>query len=202
MLLAGTGDPNDATDSYYGEGILRSADQGVTWTLVQDSHDGSTGNHSLLGLGVAGIAFSTATPALVVAAFSTSVDGALTNATKDTSVPGLYYSTDAGATWRMASIYDGTSIVQQPQPAGPAATGNAATAVVWDALRQRFYAAVRLHGFYESADGATWKRMANQPGAGLTTAACPIRANGAGSSTCPLFRGALAVQAVTGDLYA
>ncbi len=30
ILLAGTGDPGDATDSYYGEGILRSADGGST----------------------------------------------------------------------------------------------------------------------------------------------------------------------------
>ena len=29
VILAGTGDPNDATDSYYGEGILRSADGGL-----------------------------------------------------------------------------------------------------------------------------------------------------------------------------
>ena len=34
VVLAGTGDPNDASDSYYGEGILRSADGGVTWTLA------------------------------------------------------------------------------------------------------------------------------------------------------------------------
>jgi len=46
---AGTGDPNDASDSYYGEGILRSADGGVTWALVQESHDGAAGNHSFVG---------------------------------------------------------------------------------------------------------------------------------------------------------
>src|SRR3984885_1707678 len=34
VILAGTGDPNDATDSYYGAGILRSADGGVTWSLI------------------------------------------------------------------------------------------------------------------------------------------------------------------------
>ena len=59
MVLAGTGDPNDALDSYYGEGILRSADGGVTWTLAQESHDGVAGEHSFVGLGVAGFAWST-----------------------------------------------------------------------------------------------------------------------------------------------
>jgi hypothetical protein len=202
VILAGTGDPNDATDSYYGEGILRSADGGLTWTLAQVSHDGANGNHSFAGLGVAGFAWSVATPTLVVAAVSTSAEGALVGATNVSSVLGLYYSTDAGVTWQMATLYDGASVVQQPQPLGTGQLGNAATAVVWDALRQRFYAAVRQHGFYESSDGATWSRMADQPGTGLTVAACPVGAGGAGSATCPLFRGALAVQAATGDLYA
>lgn len=202
VILAGTGDPNDATDSYYGEGILRSADGGLTWTLEQTSHDGANGIHSFAGLGVAGIAWSAATPSLVVAALSTSAEGALVGATNTASVPGLYFSTDAGVTWRMATLYDGASVVQQPQPLGTGQVGNAATAVVWDGLRQRFYAAVRLHGFYESSDGATWTRMVNQPGTALTAAACPVGVNGTGSATCPIFRGALAVQSATGDLYA
>jgi hypothetical protein len=202
VLLAGTGDTNDATDSYYGEGILRSADGGLTWTLAQGSRDGANGNHSFLGLGVAGLAWSTATPSLVVAAFSSSAEGVLVGATNSSSVLGLYYSTDAGVTWQMASLYDGATVVQQPQPIGTGQVGNAATAVMWNSLRQRFYAAVRRHGFYESADGVIWTRMSNQPGTGLSSAACPVGANGGGSGTCPLFRGALAVQEATGDLYA
>src|SRR5215475_11088927 len=35
VILAGTGDPNDSLDSYYGSGILRSSDGGRTWTLIQ-----------------------------------------------------------------------------------------------------------------------------------------------------------------------
>ena len=35
VILAGTGDPNDALDSYYGAGILRSADGGTSWSLIQ-----------------------------------------------------------------------------------------------------------------------------------------------------------------------
>jgi hypothetical protein len=202
VLLAGTGDPNNATDSYYGEGLLRSADGGHTWTLIQGSHDGANGNHSFLGLATAGLAFSTVTPTLAVAAFTTSPQSAIVAAANSTSIPGLYYSTDAGVTWQMATIQDGTSIVQQPQPLGTGQVGNAATAVVWDALRKQFFAAVRSHGYYSSADGVTWTRLANQPGTGLTTAKCPVGVNGAGSSTCPIFRGALAAQPTTGDLYA
>jgi hypothetical protein len=203
VLLAGTGDPNDATDSYYGSGILRSADSGATWTLTQQSLDGVAGNHSFFGLGVAGFAFSTANPSLVVAALSQAAEGTLVNAPDAiNSVMGLYYSADAGLTWHMAVLQDGGQVVQTPLPVGGNNGGNAATAVVWNAVRQRFYAAVRFHGYYESLDGMIWTRLANQPGAGLTSAACPVNANRPGAAACPIFRGALAVQALSGDMFA
>jgi len=202
IVLAGTGDPNDATDSYYGEGILRSADAGLTWTLIQGSHDGANGNHSFTGLATAGLAFSTTTPTLAVAAFTVSPQSAIVDAATNASIPGLYYSTDAGVTWQMATIMDGTQIVQQPQPLGTGEQGNPVTAVVWDALRQQFFAAIRAHGYYSSPNGQTWTRLANQPGINLTTTNCPVGSNGLGSSTCPIFRGALATQPTTGDLYA
>ena len=202
VVLAGTGDPNDATDSLYGEGLLRSADGGSTWTLIQSSHDGANGNHSFNGLATAGIAFSSATPTLAVAAFSTSPQSSIVSAANSASVPGLYYSTDAGKTWQMATLYDGATIVQQPQPLGTGQVGNVATSVVWDAYRAQFFAAVRGHGYYASSDGANWTRLTHQPGANLTTANCPVGVNGVGSPSCPIFRGALAVQPATGDLYA
>ena len=200
VVLAGTGDANDALDSYYGEGILRSADGGVTWTLAQQSNDGGA-VHSFVGLAVAGFAWSSATPGLVVAAMSQSAEGVLVNAPDATySVMGLYYSTDAGVTWQMATIEDGSQVVQRPGPGG--APGNAATAVAWNAVRGRFYAAVRFHGYYESADGMTWTRLAAQPGTGLGPTACPTNPGSVGSAACPVWRGALAVQAATGDTFA
>jgi hypothetical protein len=203
VLLAGTGDPNSATDSYYGEGLLRSADGGLTWTLVAGSHDGANGNHSFAGLATAGLAFSSATPTQVIAAFSASPESATVAAANSFSIPGLYYSTDAGKTWQMSTIMDGSQIVQQPQPLGTGQVGNAATAVVWDPLRLKFFAALRAHGYYSSSDGVTWTRLAAQPGTNLTTANCPVGSNGLGNTgTCPIFRGALAVQPVTGDIYA
>jgi hypothetical protein len=115
---------------------------------------------------------------------------------------GIYYSTDAGVTWQMATIMDGSQIVQTPLPSGGDLGGRAATAVVWNPIRQRFYAAIRYHGYYESADGVTWTRVAHQPGAGLTTTACPVAPGTTGSTSCPIFRGALTVQATTGDIFA
>jgi hypothetical protein len=202
-LLAGTGDPNDATDSYYGSGILRSVDGGNTWTLAQGSRDGVAGNHSFAGLGTAGFAWSTTTPGLVVAAMSQAVEGVIVNAVDGTnSVMGLFYSTDAGTTWQMATIQDGSQAVQTPLPSGANGAGNAATAVVWNPVRRKFYAAVRFHGVYESLDGIAWTRLAAQPGTGLSLTACPTNPGATGSPSCPFFRGSLAVQTATGDLFA
>jgi Transmembrane protein 131-like N-terminal len=202
VILAGTGDPNDATDSYYGSGMLRSVDGGLAWTLIQQSLDGVAGNHTFFGMGFAGIAWSTTTPGLVVAALSQSIEGVIVNVpNQNYSVMGLYYSTDAGLTWQMATMMDGSQFVQRPL-SGTTGGSHAATAVVWNPVRQLFYAAVRFHGYYQSADGVTWTRMAAQPGTGLSLVACPTAPNSGTSLSCPIFRGALAVQPASGDTFA
>src|ERR1019366_9106210 len=64
VVLVGTGETNSSGDSYYGLGILRSADGGSTWSEIQSAGTGQ----SFLGIGFSKIAFSTANPNLVVAA--------------------------------------------------------------------------------------------------------------------------------------
>ncbi|MGO9338944.1 MAG: choice-of-anchor D domain-containing protein [Terracidiphilus sp.] len=201
VILAGTGDPNDALDSYYGAGILRSADGGNSWTLISGTADGS---FKFLGEGFAGFAWSTVNEELVVAALSQAYEGTLVNV--DLSQPsyeGLYYSEDSGSTWTLATITDGANqVVQGPGALFDAPDGNAVTAVVWNPVRQLFVAAVRFHGYYQSADGITWTRLAAQPGAGLTAQVCPTQPGLTGSIDCPIFRGAMAVNPVTGDTFA
>jgi hypothetical protein len=210
VVLAGTGDPNDNLDSYYGVGILRSADGGKTWSLISrtmDVEDGLSGqDFGFAGEGFAGFAWSTVNPQLVVAAVSQAREGTLVDADRPAqSYEGLYYSSDAGETWHLATITDGSGADVQ----GPAyeyvsgqPDGNAATAVVWNPVRQLFVAAVRFHGYYQSTDGITWTRMAAQPGSGLTTSACPTNLGSIGSQSCPIFRGTLAVNPQTGDTFA
>lgn len=201
VLLAGTGDPNDALDSYYGAGILRSTDGGSSWSLLTGTADGLW---SFVGEGFAGFAWSTTNPQLVVAAVSQAYGGVLDNAPRlGASYQGLYYSTDAGATWALATISDGSgSAVQGASAAFALPDGNAATSVVWNPVRHLFLAAVRYHGYYQSPDGITWTRLSTQPGTGLTTSACPTNAGSTGSIACPIFRGTLAVNPVTGDTFA
>lgn len=102
----------------------------------------------------------------------------------------------------MASILDSASNPVQSDQTKFTTTGNAVSAVVWNPIRQMFYAAVRFHGYYQSVDGINWTRLQNQPGVNLTIAYCPTNQGSTGSPACPIFRGALAVQPVTGDLYA
>ena len=136
VVLAGTGDPNDATDSYYGAGLLRSTDNGTSWSLVQRSNDGVAGFHSFLGEGFAGFAWSTSSSGLVVAAVSSSAEGTQVAAsTPGYSVRGLYFSTDAGATWQMSTIQDGSQVVQSAASDFSTYEGNAATAVTWNPSR-------------------------------------------------------------------
>ncbi len=208
VILAGTGDPNDALDSYYGGGILRSTDGGNTWTLIQQTDDleqlQGEQTYSFVGEGFAGFAWSTVDPQLVVAAVSQAYEGTLVSANQSgISYEGLYYSTDAGASWNLATITDGNGAdVQGPSDPFVVPDGNAATAVVWNPVRQVFIAAVRYHGYYQSSDGVTWTRLAEQPGAGLTTTNCPTNPGVPGSIACPIFRGALAVNPQTGDTFA
>jgi len=201
VVLAGTGDVNDALDSYYGAGLLRSTDNGATWNLIQGSSDGLW---RFVGEGFAGFAWSTTNPQLVVAAVAQAYGGYLVNAPMpDASYQGLYYSTDAGATWALATISDGVNAPVQGATAGFAhPDGNGATGVVWNPVRHAFVAAVRYHGYYQSSDGVTWTRLTAQPGSGLTTMACPTNPGATGSTACPIFRGTLAVNPQTGDLFA
>ncbi len=200
VILAGTGDPNDALDSYYGGGILRSTDGGSTWSVI-----GSTSDlrWNFAGEGFAGFAWSTTNPQIVVAAVSQSNEGALVDAEQsNSSYRGLYFSTDSGATWSLARITDGATDVQGPNAAFALPHGSAATSVVWNPVRKLFFAAVRFHGYYQSNDGQTWVRMKTQPGTGLRAEVCPADPGTTGSVACPIFRGTLAVNPLTGDTFA
>ena len=208
VILAGTGDPNDALDSYYGAGILRSTDNGNTWSLISTTKDNLWG---FAGEGFAGFAWSTLNPQLVVAAVSQAYEGTLVNAVfPGRSYQGLYYADNAdslgvGVSWYLATVTDPNGEqVQGPtnQYNSKQPDGNAVTSVVWNPVRQLFIAAIRFHGYYQSADGINWTRMAAQPGTGLTTTLCPTNPGSTGSVDCPIFRGTLAVNPQTGDTFA
>jgi hypothetical protein len=153
-ILLGTGEANDAADSYYGLGILRSTDEGRTWNLITSADNGA---HPFLGMAAGKIAFSSTSGKtnVVVAGFGSSAPGEFEGA--DLGSPtthGLYSSNDSGATWHLASVRD---------PGGALIVPSSARAVVYNALTQTFYASIRRHGIYSSTNGVNWTRLATQP---------------------------------------
>jgi hypothetical protein len=186
LILAGTGEANSSADSYFGLGILRSADAGTTWTLISQD---STNTRSFAGMGFSRIAFSSSSPNLAVAATAGTPEGIIEGLENPlTANLGLYYSLDSGSSWTFANVND----------SGVAVAPGSATSVVYNASAGQFFAALRYHGFYSSSDGINWARLANQPGAGLSTSACPANPS---SSTCPIYRAELTVVPGRNEMY-
>jgi hypothetical protein len=185
VIVVGTGEADSSTDSYYGLGILQSSNAGTTWTLISSD---ATGSRSFAGMAFSKIAFSTSNSSLVVAAAAGASQGILDGlANSLTANLGLYYSGDAGMTWNFANVQDGSS----------ATAPDSATGVVYNTVAGQFFAALRYHGFYSSSDGINWSRLPNQPGSGLTSAACPAQT----STTCPIYRGELTVVPGRNEMY-
>jgi hypothetical protein len=191
VVLVGTGETNSSADSYYGLGILRSANAGATWALISSD---TTGTRSFAGMGFSKIAFSSNTPSIVVAATAGASEGIIEGlANPLTANLGLYYSGDGGNTWRYGNVSDGST----------ATAPGSVSSVVYNAIANsglgQFFAAVRYHGFYSSLDGGqTWTRLANQPGGGLSATACPASPS---SSSCPIYRGEIAVVPGRNEMY-
>jgi len=191
VILVGTGESNSSADSYYGLGILRSANAGGTWALISSD---TTGTRSFAGMGFSKIAFSSNAPSVVVAATAGASEGIIESLENPlTANLGLYYSADNGASWTFGTVNDSVGVATAP---------GSVTSVVYNAVASKgngeFFAALRYHGFYSSPDGINWTRLPNQPGGGLTATACPPNP---GSSTCPIYRGEIAVVPGRSEMY-
>ncbi|MGC2609818.1 MAG: sialidase family protein, partial [Candidatus Sulfotelmatobacter sp.] len=186
VVLAGTGEADNSADSYFGLGILRSADGGNTWTLISTANSGT---YSFSGLGATRMAFSTASgqTGTVVAAMAATSEGVTVGALTGNTYRGLYTSTDGGRTWTYDALFSG------------AGEATSATSVVYNAAAGLFFAAERYHGFYSSPDGLTWTRLATEPGAAglLSTTACPQNY----VTTCPIYRGEITVVPGRNEMY-
>src|SRR5712671_831484 len=188
VILAGTGEGDSSADSYFGLGILRSADGGATWTLISTANSGG-GTISFNGLGGTRMAFSMASGRTntVVAAMAASAEGVTEGALTSNTYRGLYTSTNAGQTWTYNTLFSGAN------------EATSATSVVYNANAGLFFAVLRYHGLYSSPDGLTWTRLAIQPGTAgeLSIAACPQNY----VTTCPIYRGEITVVPGRNEMY-
>jgi hypothetical protein len=183
VVLVGTGEPNNALGNYYGVGILRSTDKGATWTLISSSDNGA---HSFAGLGVSKFAWVPASNT-VVAATATTPSGFDEGLIGNSTNRGLYLSTNAGQTWTYQAPTDGSTPIS-------------VTDVVYNATAGKFFAAIRYHGVYSSANGTSWTRLTNQPNPTvLSTANCPVTVNN--NNPCPMYRGQFTVVPGRNEMY-
>src|SRR5205814_2266093 len=159
VILVGTGEPDNAGDSYYGLGVMRfdptaaACPDGSSplnkWCLIRSA---DSGLRPFRGLGFSKIAFNSdpGKTEIAVAAAATTTVGRDEGAEQTGIARGLYYSRDAGVTWSYSTLVD---------PSGKASATpdpQSATSVVYNAPLHSFFAAIRFHGFYSSSDGETW----------------------------------------------
>jgi len=137
-VYAGTGEMN-LSDSYYGCGVLRSTDGGVTWTQLGGAvFDTPTGGAHIAKIVVDPATAGSATTSTVFAATSF----------------GLYKSTNSGGAWSQVLAAYTTDFVQHPSDRAVlfAAIGCALTSCNPGAVPS---------GVYKSMNGgATWTRLA------------------------------------------
>ena len=123
---------------------------------------------------------------------ATSSEGIVDGAVHANTTRGLYTSLDAGQTWTYDALVD----------PGGATDATSATSVVYNASAGQFFAAVRYHGFYSSADGTHWTRLAVQPGGALlSAAACPAQST-SNNYACPIYRAEITVVPGRNEMYA
>jgi photosystem II stability/assembly factor-like uncharacterized protein len=136
IVYAGTGEENFSGDSYYGAGILKSADGGKSWTQYCGPFCGPLGKDGYYGGGarIGGIAIDPADNQVLLAAAALSG--------KD----GIYRSSDGGQTWaRVLPGNPGTAVLFDP------GDGNTAYAAIGNIF------AGGVTGVYKSTDaGQSW----------------------------------------------
>jgi hypothetical protein len=112
IIYVGTGEPNGSCDSYYGKGILRSADGGTSWTLLGAGSGGPFNNQSISKILIDPVTAGSPTSTTLWA--STAL-GFLSSGTEQCiAAPGgwngaVWRSNDSGATWVLQNVPTGAS---------------------------------------------------------------------------------------------
>jgi len=112
IIYVGTGEPNGSCDSYYGKGILRSADGGTTWILLGAGSGGPFNNQSISKILIDPVTAGSTTSTTLWA--STAL-GFLSSGTEQCIVaPGgwngaVWRSSDSGATWVLQDVPTGAA---------------------------------------------------------------------------------------------
>ena len=148
ILYAGTGEANNSEDSAYGFGVLKSTDAGATWTLTGSSvFNLATISKIAVDPGNPNVAYVAVTPPGLPA-------GSFAYA----GTPGIWKTTDGGATWANTTVgltqsFEGYSDVAIDPRSG----------TVYMAIGS-YFSGFGTNGVYRSTNGgASWAPSGNFP---------------------------------------
>lgn len=148
IVYVGTGEDNNAGDSYYGAGVLKSSDGGATWAQFTGPFVGPFNAGRLAGgAHISGLAVDPADPNTVLAAVNRS----------PAATAGIYRTSDGGATWTLVlGGAVGTAVIFNP----------ADPTIAYAALGT--YTGNRLNGVYKLTDsGVTWNPSGGSGAGGI-----------------------------------
>jgi hypothetical protein len=116
IIYVGTGEPNASCDSYYGEGVLRSTDGGVTWKQLGSDPGGPFANQSISKILIDPVTAGSTTSTTLWA--STALGFGASGTESCVLAPGawngaVWRSTDSGNTWSLQDVPTGAAAPNQ-----------------------------------------------------------------------------------------
>ncbi|HWQ32313.1 MAG TPA: hypothetical protein VNQ79_05475 [Blastocatellia bacterium] len=154
IIYAGTGEGHRSADSYYGAGLLKSADGGATWTLITGPVSAAEPRlPAFQNAAIAQIVIDPAAPAtlFLCTTFGNTAGASGGSGQAPLGQAGLWKSTDGGMNWRNVD------------PGGTNGMFSAHDVLIDPLNHNRVFAAMRTIGLYRSAAGGepgTWERLA------------------------------------------